>query len=152
MLMRFTVLLLLVLPLTLLSGVNGQAGNQAAFVRAPANYNPQTGAFTLNKQGYDGFYDRLCLTYDYFVFNADGGRAVSWQVNSPGQVIYYAIINSDQYPLFDAYAQNCYLNLNSPSPYFNSKTTLNWTPPGNGQYALIFFTRIYYAGPIYLTQ
>lgn len=135
----------------LLSIVNAQAA-QSTFVRTPPDYNPQTGAFTLSEQAYGGDIGKLCLAYDYFVFNAAAGEAVSWQLNSPGQAIYYSIINASQLSLFNANAQNCYINLNSPAQFFNSHTTMNWTSPASGQYAFVLFTRIYYTGPVYLTQ
>ena len=144
--------LALLLTLTCLFAVAmSGVGGQATFVRTPSNYNPQTGAFSLGETAYDGMYGRLCLAYDYFVFNADGGHAVSWNVNSPGQVVYYVIIDASQLAYFDANAQNCYLNIPGPLQYFNSQTTLTWTPPASGQYGLIFFTRVFYAGPIYVT-
>jgi len=149
---RSVILLLIIIPLTVLSTVNGQAANQPSFLRTPANYNPQTGAFTLNVQGVfpRGFISPICISYDYFIFNATGGQAVSWQVNSPGQLIQYVIMSANQYRSFDASAQNCVINLSSQE--FNSKATLDWTAPETGQYALVFFTRSFYAGPVYLTQ
>ena len=133
------------------SGVSAQTA-QATFVRVPANYDPQTGAFTLEETAYGGLYGKLCLAYDYFVFTTNGGQAVSWQVNSPGQVIYYVIIDAGQLGIFDANAQNCNLNIPAPLQFFNSQTTLTWTPPGSGQFALIFLTRVFYSGPVYLMQ
>jgi len=134
-----------------LCGVSVQA-TQATFIRVPANYNPQTGAFSLEETAYDGFYGNLCLAYDYFVFNAIGGQAVSWQVNSPGQAVYYAIIDASAIQDFDANAQNCNLIFPAPFQFFNSQKTLTWTPPGSGPFALIFFTRVFYSGLIYITQ
>ena len=146
-------LFLLLLPLTglQLSHVKGQASTEN-FLRTPINYNPQTGAFTLGEQAYSPLYGTLCLAYDFFVFNGVGGQAVHWQVKSPGQVIYYVIIDASNIRWLDADAQNCYLNIPAPLQYFNGQTTLTWTPPQNGQFALVFFTRIYYSGPIFLTQ
>lgn len=127
-------------------------GGQATFLRTPANYNPQTGAFTLGETAYGGLYGKLCLAYDYFVFSADGGQAVSWHLNSPGQVVYNVIIDASQLRFFNADAQNCYLNIPGPLQFFNSQTTLTWTPAVSGQYGLIFFTRTFYSGPIYVTS
>ena len=151
---RLTVtLFLILLPLTALqlSNVNGQAST-GNFLRTPPNYNSQTGAFTLGEQAYSPLYGKLCLAYDFFVFNGVGGQAVHWQLNSPGQVIYYVFVDASAIRLLDADAQNCYLNIPTPLQYFNGQTTLTWTPRQNGQYALVFFTRTYYSGPIYLTQ
>ena len=152
--MRFTRNLTLFLILVCVTAAGEMSGvsAQAVFVRTPSNYNPQTGAFTLGETAYDGLYGKLCLTYDYFVFTASGGQAVSWNVNSPGQVVYYFIIDANQLPYFNADAQNCYLNIPGPLHFFNSQTTLTWTPPVSGQYGLIFFTRVFYSGFIYVTS
>ena len=151
---RTTIALFLVLlPITSLqlNSVSGQAST-GNFLRTPPSYNPQTGAFTLGEQAYLLSYGKLCLAYDFFVFNGKGGQAIHWALNSPGQVIYYLIIDARTYGFLDADAQNCFLNISAPLQYFNGQTTLTWTPPQNGQYALVFFTTVYYTGPIYLTQ
>jgi len=153
--MRLAIWLLILLPLVPLSTVNGQSVNQSSFLRTPANYNPQTGAFSLSVQAYStrGYeYGPLCIAYEYFIFNATGGQAVSWQVNSPGQLILYTVMSVDQYASFANNAQNCVINLSSPPGEFNSRTTLDWTPPATGQYVLVFYTRTFYGGPVYLTQ
>jgi len=151
-LMRTVTLFLVLSSIAMLQlgNVDGQMMNHFTFIRTPANYNPETDSFTLNEQAYGGYSGKFCLAYDYFVFDADAGQAMQGQVNSPGQVIGYAFINSYQLYVFDAYAQNCYLYLNSVQ-YFSSQAALNWTPPANGQYALIFFTRTYYTGSVYFT-
>ena len=149
-----TLILILTFVVLQLSSVNGQMMNQFTFLRTPRDYNSQTGAFTLHEQAYSGNgiqSGRLCLAYDYFEFNATAGQALQGQVNSPGQAIYYAFISSSQYRTFNSYAQNCNLKLNSPPQHFNSQTSLTWTPPEDGQYVLVFFTRVYYAGPVYFT-
>jgi hypothetical protein len=150
--LRIVIALLLVLvPLFASQLVYGQAASGVTLVHTPTGYNSQTGAFTLGEQAYGGYYGRLCLAYDYFQLNVTSGQ-VHGQLNSPGQTIYYAILPANQYPSFNVNAQNCYLTLGSAQlQSFNSPTPLNWTAPDAGQYALVFFTRIYYTGPVYFT-
>ena len=150
---RNLVLFVILISITVaqVNDVSAQA-NQIKFIRTPLSYNPQIGSFTLGEQAYGGDLGNFCLGYDYFTFNATAGQAVSFQVDSPGQIIYYAIINASQFPGFNAAAQNCYLRLNSPIQDFNSKTSLNWTAPGSGQFVLLFYTRTYFTRPLYLTQ
>jgi len=158
---RFKASLIILFVCTVLVPLtNPLLGNMNAgsftFSRTPSGYNNQTGAFTLGKQAYGSYYgkfDSLCLAYDYFQFNVTSGQVVNGQLNSPGQNIYYAILTSSQYRTFDINAQNCIITLGSARvQVFNAKTTLTWTTPEAGQYALMFFTLIDYTGPVYFIQ
>jgi len=137
-----------------LGSVNGQAATGLTFTHTPTGYDTQTGAFTLGVQAYgEGFYDKLCIAYDYFQFNVTSGQGVDGQANSRGQVISYVFLTSSQFRTFDGGAQNCYITFGSAQVQsFSSPTTLNWTSPEAGQYALVFFTRTFYPGPVYFTQ
>jgi hypothetical protein len=152
--LRLAIIFLLVLvPVISPQLAYGQTTSRVTLVRTATGYNPQTGAFTLGEQAYmGGNMGRLCIAYDYFQFNVTSGQVVHGQLNSPGQNIYYAILTSSQYRTFDSNAQNCIMMLGSAqAQVFNSQTTLNWTAPEAGQYALVFFTQTYYTGPVYFT-
>jgi len=137
--------------------VMGQASGRVTFTRTPKDYNSQTGAFTLGEQAYgmvrrEQVGGRLCLSYDYFAFNAAEGQALNGRLGSPGQVISYVILNTTQFHTFYMNVDYCYLTLPSAPVTFRSETTLNWTSPESGQYALVFYTVTFYEGPVYLSQ
>jgi len=144
---------LLVIVSTYSQFAYGQASSGVTLLRTATGYNFETGAFTLGEQAYGGIYGNLCLAYDYFEFNVTSGQVVNGQLNSPGQNIYYVILTSNEFKVFNNNAQNCYTTLGSAKvEVFNAQSTLTWIAPEAGQYALVFFTRTYYTGPVYFTM
>lgn len=125
------------------------------FTRTPAEYNNQTGYFILGQQlTDDSGTGRVCISFDYFVFNAQAGQVLqgTLQPGNAGRVIYYAILNSPNQLLF---FQTCgagnsgqILGLRA----LTSQTMLSWVTPKNGWYALAFFVNGYYDGPVYFAQ
>lgn len=151
------ILLLVLAGLTspeILGTINGQLTSSIIFSRTPADYNNQTGYFTLGQQltDYSGN-GNICMSYDYFVFNAQAGQALQGTLESSnGRTIYYVVLTTIyQLPFF----QSCGPG-NSGAMQgirgFNTPTTLNWVAPKDGIYALVFFVNGYYSGPIYFTQ
>jgi len=134
-------------------GHSQAVGGIVDFTRTPSSYNPETGSFTLDQTVYmGGNVGGLCLRYESFHFNATAGLALHGLLESPGQNIYYIFLNSSQFRVFEDYAENCYLVGSGQMGVFNSQSTLDWVAPVDGQYAIVFFTRTNYSGPVYFKQ
>lgn len=129
------------------------AGQTIVFSRTPSGYNNQTGAFTLSMQltndGWRKAGDRVCVMYDYFIFNAQAGQVLQGGAQgSTGKLIYYMILNSP-YQLYSFQNSNCEAGWGQVAA---SASTINWTAPKDGQYALLFLTSGFYGGKVYFTQ
>jgi len=93
--------------------------------------------------------DRVCMMYDYFIFNAQAGQVLQGGAQSgTGKLIYYMILNSNQLYSFE--------NSDCDAGYWGqlvaSASTIIWTAPTDGQYALVFMTSGFYGGTVYFTQ
>jgi len=164
--MRFTlfsascsVLLLWTVLLSSISPVaNVYAVNQVTvFRRVPSGYNNQTGAFTLASSfTNDGLSSnpngRPCASYDYFIFNAQAGQVLQGQVqtgSTGSKPVYYTVLNSPaQLNVF--MGSSCgrgiwqIQELTPPS-------TISWTAPSDGQYALVIIVSGFYGGAVYFS-
>ena len=157
---RASIALLLVcaisIPLSVppLVTVNAQA-TSITFTRTAADYNNQTGSFTLGRQltddnGYGKGKGGTCLSYDYFIFNAQAGQALQGELQTgpTGQFVYYMVLSSpNQLRFFEN--SNCGVGYWGQPQGFNSPSALDWTASANGQYALVFVVRGFYSGPVY---
>lgn len=143
-----TVLLLSTLPSM---NVYGAGQTITTFTRTPDGYDSQTGAFRLgSEQTYDSGNagGGICLTYDYFIFNAQAGEVLQGQVKSGSKTISYLILSPpSQLQLFDQnHCAGKYWGQASSGP------TINWTAPSDGRYALVFMVSGFYDAPVYFTQ
>jgi len=148
----------LLIPSTIiqLGNVSGQATPITTFTLTPSDYNNQTGSFTLSGQfNYGttiGRANTVCMSYDYFTFNAQAGQSLQGKVHpgTNGKSFYYFILNS--YPQFSLFYQ---YGCSSPSYFapqmFNSPFILNWVAPADGRYVVVFFTSGFYGGLVYFT-
>jgi len=144
-----TVLVAIFVPL---ARVQGAQGDITTFRHTPAGYNNQTGSFALasqlmseSKSGVTG----VCVMFDYFIFNAQGGQVLQGQV-SPGSTgnagVYYTILTSPiQLNLF--WNSRCGRG-DWQIQQFTSPSTISWTAPEDGQYALVFMVRGFYGGTL----
>ena len=130
--------------------VYGQ-GQVASFSRTPPGYNNQTGAFKLGGQlTNDAGNGGVCVMFDYFIFNAQAGQALqgSLLVTGSGRPIDYLVLNSPS-QLYSFQNSNCGIgNWGQVEP----ASTVNWTAPEDGQYALMFITNGYYGDTVFFTQ
>jgi len=137
----------------LLTKVYG-AEEKITFSRTPTGYSNQTGSFILGRQlTYDAGYGEVCVMYDYFIFTAHAGTVLRGQVQtgSLGRVVFYVILNSP-YQLYSFQNSNCGIGNWGQVQGFNSPSTLNWTSPEDGQYALVFISNGFYGGTVNFTQ
>jgi len=151
LLLLCTVLVTSVYPLVIVSGTN----QIVSFRRVPSGYDNRTGSFNLGSQlTNDGLAGnpngRPCITFDYFIFNAQAGQLLQGQVE-PGSTgskpVYYVIVNSPiQLNIFQN--SNCGMG-NWQFQQFTSPSTISWTAPEAGQYALIFVVSGFYSGVVY---
>jgi len=138
-------------------------GQAITFLRMPTSYNDQTGAFTLSDQIVDGAGNGLvCMTYDYFIFNAQAGQVLqgSSQTNTPDRIVFYMVLNSPS-QLYTFMDSNCGVH----TPYWPNATpnvviwrqkmtpasSISWTAPASGQYALVFMANGFYGGVVYFS-
>ena len=139
-----------VLPL---ASVNARTTN-ITFTRTAADYNNQTGSFTLARQltddnGYGKGNGGTCLSYEYFIFSAQAGQVLQGQLQTgpTGQFIYYMVLSSpNQLRFFEN--SNCGAGNWGQPQGFNSPSALDWTASADGQYALVFVVRGFYSGPV----
>jgi len=127
------------------------AGQVITFSRTPTGYNNQTGAFTLDQQlTNDAFNGGVCVMFDYFIFNAQAGQVLQGGLQASGTLrpVGYMILNSP-YQLYSFENSNCGVgNWGQIAP----ASSINWTAPKDGQYALVFLTNGYYGATVYFTQ
>ena len=127
------------------------AGQVITFSRTPTGYNNQTGAFTLGSQlTNDAGNGGVCVMFDYFIFNAQAGQVLQGGLQASGtlrQVAY--VILSSPYQLYSFENSNCGVGNWGE---ISSASTINWTAPKDGQYALVFLTNGYYGATVYFTQ
>jgi len=141
-----------VIPITtpLLGSVSATS---LTFTRAPSNYDMQTGAFTLASQltnDSPSGHGRVCVMFDYFIFNAQAGQTLQAQVQSAGNKVSYMILNSPS-GLYRFQNSNCGYGNWGPVEGFTSQTTINWVAPSDGQYVIIFLTNGFYSGNVFFT-
>ncbi|MGD0424258.1 MAG: hypothetical protein ABSA92_12490 [Candidatus Bathyarchaeia archaeon] len=134
------------------SMVNVYGARQAiTFSRTPNGYNNQSGAFKLSGQLTDDAGNgEVCVMYDYFIFNTQGGQELQGSLQASGTVgwIYYMILSSP-YQLYGFENSNCgvgYWEQIAPA------SAINWTAPKDGQYALVFVTNGFSSATMYFTQ
>jgi hypothetical protein len=115
----------------------------------------QTGTFTL---GYSEFAplpyypgDHLCLMYDYFMLNATTAHEFKIHfATQQGIPIHFLILNAEQFNEFNH--TNCVdrpfgweLHVLAPT------SDQDWVVPERGEYVLLFFSRHFLGGRIYLS-
>ena len=154
--LKYTLLLMLV-SLLLVPLTTPLLGNVSAtsftFTRAPSGYNTQTGAFTMDSQLiFDKSINaaRVCVMFDYFIFNAQAGQTLQAQVQSGGKPVSYIILNSPT-GLYRFQNSNCGYGNWGPVETFTSPTTITWVAPSEGQYVIIFLTNGFYGGQVFFT-
>jgi len=141
-------------PLVILGSVKGQEPLRIVFSRTPPAYDNRTGYFTLGEQLIDDSRNgEVCLSYDYFVFNAHAGQRLQGKLESVNATtIYYVIITSiAQLPFF----QRCGRGNSGRTQGihgFRTQATLNWVAQKDGTYSLVFFVIGYYGGSVYFIQ
>ena len=134
---------------------HAQTKIEIIFTRTPAEYNNQTGYFILGQElTDDSGTGRVCISFDYFVFNAQAGQVLqgTLQPGNAGKVIYYAILNSPNQLLF---FQTCGAGNSGQIQglrALTSQTTLSWVAPKSGWYGLVFFVNGFYDSPVYFVQ
>jgi len=150
LLLVFASLLLVPLATPLLASVSATS---LTFTRAPPGYNPQTGAFTMDSQLTDDNSingGRVCVMFDYFIFNAQAGQTLQAQVQSAGKPVSYIILNSPS-GLYRFQNSNCGYGNWGPVEAFTSPTTITWVAPAEGQYVIILLTNGFYGGQVFFT-
>ncbi len=145
-------LLFLMFTFTMSSAIVNVYGARQAitFSRTPNGYNNQSGAFKLSGQLTDDAGNgEVCVMYDYFIFNTQGGQELQGSLQASGTVgwIYYMILSSP-YQLYGFENSNCGANWRQIAP----ASAVNWTAPKDGQYALVFLTNGFYSATVYFTQ
>lgn len=147
---------ILVTSVSPLANVYGTMNQIVSFRRTPSGYDNQTGSFRLGSQLTTDWetgnrqVTRVCLMFDYFIFNAQAGQLLQGQVQ-PGSTgnkpVYYAILTSPtQLNVF--WNSNCGRG-NWQFQAFTSSSTISWTAPKDGQYALVFMVSGFYSGVVY---
>ena len=117
------------------------------FVQYPPNYDSNVGSFTLD-QTLTGQNDVPCLYYTYFAFNANAGQQFQARIWTNGQSIDYVILPTSV--LTSLQQAGCgYGSSAGMGQSFSSQVTLNWTAAQDGQYAVVFYSRVPYSGPVY---
>lgn len=120
-------------------------GYYNGFIQYPPSYDSQVGSFaldqTLNNQN-----GAACLYYTYFTFNAYAGQQLRARVWTEGQPINYIVIPTNMGTILK---QNGCSGTLGQSQSFSSQTTVDWTAPQDGQYAIVFYTTVPYNGPVY---
>ena len=136
------------------------AGQVITFSRTPVGYNVQTGAFQLAGQITDDAGNgAVCAMYDYFIFNAQTGQVLQAgvQTSVTGITVYSLILNSPG-QLYSFMNSNCGVR----TPYWPNiapsigswrqdmtASSISWTAPNDGQYALVFMVNGFYSGVVY---
>jgi len=117
------------------------------FVQYPPNYNSNVGSFTLD-QTLTTQNDIPCLYYTYFAFNANAGQQFQARIWTDGQPIDYVVLPTSV--LTSLQQAGCgYGSSAGMGQSFSSQVTLNWTAAQDGQYAVVFFSKVPYSGPVY---
>ena len=154
----YTILFLCAVMLTMfvpLSRVHAAQDDITTFRRTPDGYNNQTGSFALASQLTNELPKRrkgdaqVCVMFDYFIFYAQAGQILQGQ-GSPGSTgsgrVYYTILTSPvQLNLF--WNSRCGSG-NWQIQQVSSPSTISWTAPEDGQYALVFMVRGFYGGKV----
>jgi len=152
---RMIILLFTLLLISMLPFANVYSSGQVtSFTSTPIGYNSQTGAFRLEsqiiKEGHKLHSSgSVCVTFDYFIFTAQAGQALQGQV-TPGSTgskpVYYSILSS---PIQLNQFQNSACGRGWLLNGFTSPSTIDWTAPADGQYALVFIITGFYGGVVY---
>jgi len=147
-----TILVTSVSPLANVYGMN----QIVSFRRTPSEYNNQTGSFRLDSQLTNDWGSgntqatRVCLMFDYFIFNAQAGQQLQGQVQ-PGSTgnkpVYYVILESPTQ--LNIFWNSACGRGNWQLQEFTSPSTISWTAPKDGQYALLFIVSGFYSGVVY---
>jgi len=117
------------------------------FVQYPPNYNTNVGSFTLD-QTLNNQNDIPCVYYTYFAFNANAGQQFQARIWTNGQPIDYVILPTSV--LTSLQQAGCgYSSSSGMGQAFSSQITLNWTAAQSGQYAVVFYSKTPYSGPVY---
>ena len=117
------------------------------FVQYPSNYDSNVGSFTLD-QTLNGQNDVPCVYYTYFAFNANAGQQFQARIWTNGQPIDYVILPTSV--LSSVQAAGCgYGSSAGMGQSFSSQVTLNWTAAQDGQYAVVFYSKVPYSGQVY---
>lgn len=146
-----TVVLTSFIPLANVYGMN----QVTIFRRVPSGYDNQTGAFKLGSSFInDGLASnpngRLCAQYDYFIFNAQAGQVLQGLVqtgSTSSRPVYYTILNS---PI----QLNIFMGTSCGRGTWQMQklippSTISWTAPSDGQYALVLIVSGFYSGAVY---
>ena len=88
--------------------------------------------------------------FDYFIFNAQAGQVLQGSLQASGTLrpVAYVILNSP-YQLYSFENSNCGVGNWGE---ISTASTINWTAPKDGQYALVFLTNGFYSATVYFTQ
>ena len=136
----------------------GTSSRAVPYVSTPSDYNEAAGSFSLGQTNFRTILnygmgeDFPCLYYDSLVFNATRGHVIqiNFELSMPGRRLTFLIMNSAQYWSFEH--TNCFYN--APSALlkvFAPAYTASWTVPGNGYYAFVFLSHVFYGGQVNLS-
>jgi len=149
---KFTLVVVLILALLIPLTTPVLGSTNVAFTHEPDSYNVQSGSFTMTYEltgdtSSNG--GSVCVSYDYFVFNAKAGQTLQGHAASDGKMMYYTILQS---PI----GLHLFQNSNCAGGYwpnqgFTGATTMTWVAPADGQYVLIFLTAGFYGGKVSFT-
>ena len=131
------------------------------FLLTPSGYNELTGAFELTRQITDNAGNgAVCMMYDYFIINMRAGQVLQGGLQTAGmsKTVYYMVLNSPG-QLFSFMNSNCGVRtpywpniaptIASWRPYMAVASSINWTAPTDGQYALVFMVYGFYGGVLH---
>ena len=135
---------------------SSQMWTPAQFDLTPGDYNYQTGTFSLSYTEASGarlfqnHEDYPCLFYDYFLLDAKSGHTIRFQIqlSMVERGVDLLILTPSQFWEFQH--SNCGWGLKSAIlEGIVSFSTVDWTVPVTGQYAVVFATPIFYGGEIF---